>query len=123
MSEEEFVAIMIILTSQMTWRVVTYQIFVIAMLPYFVKVFIFLFCWAGFDKVLAHAMDLLQSHAPGLLIQAENQIPESFWAQLPSSLVSSVIFSALIPLCWDRMDTYLHQVAENKSSPRNLKPE
>lgn len=115
--EEEFVTIIIILSSQMTWRIATYQIFLISLLPYVVDWCINLLCWIGLDDGLVYVKHKFDSYAPELFLRFfRDVIPDSFWDQLPESMTSFAIFCAVIPFCWDRMDRYVHHVAVKKGS-------
>jgi len=112
--EDEFDSIMIILSSQMTSRIVTYIVFLILLLPYFVDLCIYLLCWFGLDDTMKGIDQIFNSHAPALMTKAVDLVPDSFWEQLPESMASFAIFSVVIPYCWNWVDEYLEDVAESK---------
>ena len=81
------------------------------MLPYAVDLFIYILCWLRLDDAIDGIHTSFESYAPSVLISLNDLVPDSFWVQLPESLVGFAIFS-IIPLCWDMMDAYLYVVAE-----------
>ena len=109
--EQEFVSIIIILSSQMTWRIATYYLFLILMLPYVIDLLISMLCWLRLDDLVDGMHENFESYAPEIFISLKNLVPDSLWGQLPESIVGFAIFS-MIPLCWDMMDKYLYNVAE-----------
>lgn len=76
--EEEFVSILIVLTSQMTWRIVTYYIFLIMMLPFAVDLAIYFLCCVGLDNVVNIMDGVFNTYAPGFLVNLHGIIPDSF---------------------------------------------
>jgi hypothetical protein len=117
-SEDEFVTIMIILSSQLTWRTAMYYAFLILMLPCFVDMLIRSLSLVGLDTILEGTKQAFDSIVPGL-DKVESLVPAWFWEQLPGSSVSFVIFSAIVPFCWGKMDDYFKGAAEKKGE-RNL---
>jgi hypothetical protein len=110
-SEDEFETIVIILSSQLTWRTVTYYVFLIMMLPYVVDLLLHFLEFVGFDTILKGLKHVSYSCVPGL-DKVGSIVPASFWEQLPESLVSFLLFSAMVPFCWGRMDEYFQDIAE-----------
>ncbi len=110
--------IMIVLSSQMTGRIVTYYIFLILLLPYIVDWCIRLFCYVGLDEVFKNVVGVFDTNAPVVVSKVVDVVPDTVWEQLPESIASFAIFSLVIPFCWNWVDEYLEDVAEESTLNR-----
>ena len=114
--EKEFVAIMVILSSQLTWRILTYYLFLIILVPYIIRWTLYILYFLRIDHIVLNLDKIFDACAPTTLQYIASFIPESLWAQIPRSIVSFLIFSFVIPYCWDRMDEHFKQVAEKNKT-------
>lgn len=115
-SEDEFVTIMVILSSQLTWRIATYYMLIILLVPYVVKWAVAVLCFVGADDTFLRIDRMLEAFLPYPFSKMVAMIPDSIWENLPKGLVSFGIFTFVIPYCWDSMDEHFQDVALKRSS-------
>eukprot|EP00559_Dactyliosolen_fragilissimus_P003079 CAMPEP_0184866994 /NCGR_PEP_ID=MMETSP0580-20130426/24630_1 /TAXON_ID=1118495 /ORGANISM="Dactyliosolen fragilissimus" /LENGTH=194 /DNA_ID=CAMNT_0027366977 /DNA_START=179 /DNA_END=763 /DNA_ORIENTATION=+ len=112
-NEHEFSKIVIILSSQLTWRIVTYYAFLIMLVPYIVRWIIALLCFIGVDDTIFAVDKVFDRFAPASVQNVAALIPESVWNSLPQTLVRTSLFVFVIPYCWDGMDSLFQYLAKS----------
>lgn len=110
----EFVTIMVVLSSQLTWRILTFYAMIITLVPYIVMWAVQVLHIVGADDSFLRLDYYLSSYAPFPINRIVDLVPDSVWANLPQSIVSCGILSFALPYCWDSMDAYFQEVAEKK---------
>jgi hypothetical protein len=114
--EKEFVTIMIILSSQLTWRIFTFYTLMILLVPYVIMWTVNMLSFIGVEDTFLRMDRLIENYGPFPLNRAVVLVPDSVWEKLPKSLVSFGIFSFVIPYCWDTMDAHFQTVAETNAT-------
>lgn len=112
--EDEFVMIMVLLSSQLTWRILTYYAFIIILVPYVILWAIQALDKIGADDTILRIDKMISNHAPFPINRIVDLVPDSLWTQLPESIASFLIFSLALPFFWQKMDGYLEEAVEKK---------
>jgi len=115
-NEDEFVMIMVVLTSQLTWRILTFYALIIMLVPYIIMWTLQLLDTVGADDSFLRLDRFLETYAPFPINYIVVLVPDSVWSKLPESIVSCAILSFALPYCWDTMDDYFQGVAEKKTA-------
>jgi len=114
--EEEFVMIMVVLSSQLTWRILTFYTLIIMLVPYIIIWTLQLLDKVGADDTFLRLDSFLETYAPFPINRIVVFVPDSVWINLPQSIVSCGILSFALPYCWDTMDDYFQEVVEKKAT-------
>jgi len=114
--EDEFDLIMVVLSSQLTWRIATYYAVMITLVPYMIMWSLQFLNWFGVDETFTRMDTFLSAYAPFPFSIIVDLVPDSTWVKLPEILLSFGVFSFTMPYFWFVMDNYLEGVAIEKNS-------
>jgi len=118
--EEEFRVIMVILCSQLTFRIAAYYLILITIVPYIIWGFLKFMDIVGVDNALESLDEnVWDTFAPSFLQKLVNMIPDHTWETLPETLVSTALFYIAIPMAFDTIDKY----SQNFALETNVKAE
>lgn len=112
--EDEFAIIMVLLSSQLTWRILTYYALIITLVPYIIMWSLQILHMIGIDTTFLRIDSMLSAYAPFPINRIVDLVPDSLWIKLPESIVSLLVFSFALPFCWQKMDGYLENTVEKK---------
>mmetsp|Transcript_23091 Transcript_23091/g.27804 ORF Transcript_23091/g.27804 Transcript_23091/m.27804 type:complete len:228 (-) Transcript_23091:144-827(-) len=110
--EEEFRVIMVILCSQLTFRIAAYYIILITIVPYIIWTILKILDVIGVDEAIQSLDEnVWESYAPSFLQTLVNMIPDTTWESLPETLVSTILFYVAIPVAFNTIDKYSEKFA------------
>lgn len=121
--EEEFRLIMVIMCSQITFRIIAYYFFLIFIVPYLISGGISFFNFVGVDDTIRIWDERIwEKVSPTFLQELVNFIPEKTWETMPEMLVSLALFYILIPTIFNSIDSYSQKVAARVETSREKNP-
>merc|ERR1711957_1067979 len=84
--EEEFKIIMVVLTSQLTWRIASYYALIITLVPYILSYSLGFLDRIGVDETFTRMDSFLSAYAPFPINKIVDLVPDSIWVKLPESI-------------------------------------
>jgi len=118
--EDEFVMIMVVLFSQLTWRILSFYLLIITLVPYIIMSTLRILHNFGVDETFLRIDSVISAYAPFPINKIVDLVPDSVWIKLPESIVSCLVLSFALPYCWNKMDEYLEEVVDkNTTETRN----
>lgn len=93
--EDEFVTIVVVLSSQLTWRILTFYALIIMLVPYIIMWTLQILDKVGADDTFLRLDSFLETYAPFPINRIVVLVPDSVWTKLPQSIVSCGILSSM----------------------------